>query len=269
MPRIGASLPPAVSGPVHGEVEVALGSLRWYVPIAHRIASRAQRCHCHSHHHRLPPPPPPPPPCHRRRRAPPSTLHCTFPRLQPDGGAQNVLPSGWSVRCCWWGEDEASPEILVRPSSAEDAAASSQGRAVDEAGGRCLFPLRTDRRRVLSYFADSRPARNMLRLLVLGPQQEVVGAVVVPLQFRSEAGSSLSTEEDAYSASMAGVFPVKTRTAANAAPVEVGQLSLRMSLRFGGASKIRQTLHQVQWVTHRRPPPGKPPPPAKRESPGI
>ena len=159
------------------------------------------------------------------------------------------------MRCLWWGEDEASPETLVRPGSAEDAAASSQGHAVDEAGGRCLFPLRTDRRRVLSYFADSRPARNMLRLLVLGPQQEVVGAVTVPLQFRSEASSNLSTEEDAYSASMAGVFPVKTRTAANAAPVEVGQLSLRMSLRFGGASKIRQTLHQVPHPPSPSPPP--------------
>ena len=160
MPKIGASLPPAVSGPVHGEVELLL-LLGQLTTLPH--PGQQER-----------------PVAHRE---------------------------GWSVRVCWWGQDTSSEDVVVHPPPRAASEGHGHGQGQGHGDGGCLFPIRTDRRRVMTYFADFRPHHNMVRFMVIGPgsAHDVMGTVQVPLRWTKQR---YDDKGQGYSALVEGTYPV-------------------------------------------------------------
>ena len=120
---------------------------------------------------------------------------------------------GWSVRVCWWGQDTSSEDVVVHPPPRAAAEGHGHGHGHGHGQGQghgdggCLFHIRTDRRRVMTYFADFRPHHNMVRFMVIGPgsAHDVMGMVQVPLRWTKQRNDD---KGQGYSALVEGAYPV-------------------------------------------------------------
>ena len=114
---------------------------------------------------------------------------------------------GWSVRVCWWGQDTSSEDVVVHPPPRAASEGHGHGQGQGHGDGGCLFPIRTDRRRVMTYFADFRPHHNMVRFMVIGPGSvhDAMGTVQVPLRWTKQRNDD---KGQGYSALVGGTYPV-------------------------------------------------------------